>query len=339
MDNHTLGGGLKPGDHAPIAPADSAILRSGLKLIHLRLLVMIDDLGQVSQAANALNMTQPSASRMLTEMEAIMKCPLCRRASRGVVLTQFGTALARRGRKILLELREADREISQLKLGNGGTVHLGTVTAPAMSLVVPSVTLATQRFPGIEINIAIETSNILIRDLASANFDFVLGRIPDDVHPEPFNVHEIAIETACFAVRDSHPLLKQAAVTLEDMTPFDWVLQPSGTLLRRAVEIRFSQKKIPLPRNIITTPSTVVGVALLRQSDCIMPLSQEMANFVVDQKGEIGGIALLPIDFELSVRPYALITVKDRMLTPSAQMLYDLILGESEKLISSSAQL
>lgn len=321
-----------------ISTPDSAILRSGLKLIHLRLLVMIEDLGQVSLAADALNMTQPSASRMLTEMEAIMKCSLCRRASRGVVLTQFGKALARRGRKILLELREADREISQLKLGNGGTVHLGAVTAPAMSLVAPAVNLAMQKFPGIEINIEIETSNVLIRDLITANYDFILGRIPDDTHPDQFNVHEIGTEKACFAVRNTHPLLSKDAVTINDMVDYDWVFQPPGTLLRRAVEDVFLQKKTRLPRNTINTPSTVLGIALLQLSDCIMPVSQELADFIVGQSSEIGQIALLPIDFNLSVRPYSLITMKDRILTPSAQLLYDLVLSQSTKDLSSQAQ-
>lgn len=316
----------------------SAILRSGLKLIHLRLLVMIEDYGQVSQAADALNMTQPSASRMLGEMEAILKCPLCRRASRGVVLTQFGKALAQRGRKILLELREADREISQLKLGSGGTVHIGAVTAPAMSLVVPAIHVATNRFPGIEINIDIETSNVLIRDLISATYDFVIGRLSEDVDPQLFDVHEICTEKACFAVRKDHPLLLNDSVSIHDMVEFDWIFQPSGTLMRRSVEAMFAQKKARLPSNIINTPSTILGIALLRQNNCIMPLSQELADFVVDQSGKLGEIALLPINFEVSVRPYSLITMKDRTLTPSAQLLYDLVAFESRKYQTSPAQ-
>ena len=94
---------------------DNPLLRAGLKMSHLRMLVTIEEHGQVSAAAAALNMTQPAASRMLSEMEAIVKSPLCQRASRGVVLTQFGEALAKRAKKILLELREASRELAQMK--------------------------------------------------------------------------------------------------------------------------------------------------------------------------------------------------------------------------------
>ncbi len=68
-----------------------------------------------------------------------MKTPLYERVARGVVLTTFGQALARRARKIMLELREAGREIAELKTGKGGAVFIGAVTAPAMSLVVPAI--------------------------------------------------------------------------------------------------------------------------------------------------------------------------------------------------------
>ena len=53
----------------------------------------------------------PAASRMLSEMESITKTSLYERVARGVVLTTFGAALARRARKILLELREASRDL------------------------------------------------------------------------------------------------------------------------------------------------------------------------------------------------------------------------------------
>ena len=103
----------------PERPADDqlglGLLRSGLKLNHLRMIVAIDQHKQVSAAAAALSISQPAASRMLTEMESIIKVPLCERVSRGVELTQFGRAFARRARTILLELDEVDREIAALK--------------------------------------------------------------------------------------------------------------------------------------------------------------------------------------------------------------------------------
>ena len=50
---------------------------------------------------------------MLHEIESILKAPLCDRVAKGMVMTRFGEAMARRARTILLEIREADREITE----------------------------------------------------------------------------------------------------------------------------------------------------------------------------------------------------------------------------------
>ena len=50
---------------------------------HLRLIAALDETGVVSAAAQALNMSQPAASRMIGEMEALLEAPLCERLARG----------------------------------------------------------------------------------------------------------------------------------------------------------------------------------------------------------------------------------------------------------------
>lgn len=310
---------------------DNPLLRAGLKMTHLRMLVMVEEHGQVSAAAAALNMTQPAASRVLSEMEAIVKSPLCQRASRGVVLTKFGEALARRAKKILLELREASRELAQMKSGSGGSVYIGAVTAPAISMVVPALRKAMDIYPGIEISVQVETSNILARELLAARHDFVIGRIPDDLDPALFNAHEIGIERACLLVGKNHPLLNAPPARLEDICDYDWVFQPPGTLLRRTIEDAFLAQGVSLPRNIINTPSTVLTLAIVSTTHAIAPLALEMAEFLSGQHSPMGDIRILPTEFELSVKPFSLLTVKDRVLPPSAQLLYDLVLEESRK--------
>ncbi|MGO4840916.1 LysR family transcriptional regulator, partial [Rhizobiaceae sp. 2RAB30] len=81
-----------------------SLLRSGLKLGHMRMIVALDDHARVSAAAQVLNISQPAASRMIAEMEAILDVRLCDRLPRGVALTSYGKALARRARAILLEM-------------------------------------------------------------------------------------------------------------------------------------------------------------------------------------------------------------------------------------------
>ena len=311
---------------------DDTLLKAGLKLNHLRMIVTIEDLGQISAAAESMNMSQPAASRMLSEMESIVKSPLYERVARGVVLTSFGLALAKRARKILLELREAGRELGALRTGKGGSVFLGAVTAPAISLVVPAIQRVTRTYPGIEINIEVENSNVLARELLAARHDFIISRIPDDLDPRLFMAHEIGVEKACLVVRNGHPLLEKGIASLQDLAAYDWVFQPPGTLLRRKVEDIFLTAGVPLPENVVNTSSLLLTLAVVCKTDAIAPIALDMAQFICGQTSKAGESSILPIDFDIDVRPYSLITARERAMPPSARLLHDMILEESRNL-------
>jgi DNA-binding transcriptional LysR family regulator len=141
----------KPSETIPFSGEDNSdedqLARTGIRIPHLKLMVSLDDYGQISAAASVLNMSQPAASRMLSDMETILEAPLYERLPRGIALTPYGKAFARRSRTILLELREASREISDLKNGTGGSVFLGAVTAPAVQIVIPAIRQVRERFP------------------------------------------------------------------------------------------------------------------------------------------------------------------------------------------------
>lgn len=311
---------------------DDTLLKAGLKLNHLRMIVTIEDHGQISAAAESMNMSQPAASRMLSEMESIVKSPLYERVARGVVLTPFGLALAKRARKILLELREAGRELGALRTGKGGSVFLGAVTAPAISLVVPAIQRVTRTYPGIEINIEVENSNVLARELLAARHDFIISRIPDDLDPRLFTAHEIGVEKACLVVRNGHPLLEKGVAGLHDLAGYDWVFQPPGTLLRRKVEDIFLAAGVPLPENVVNTSSLLLTLAVVCKTDAIAPIALDMAQFICGQTSQAGESSILPIDFDIDVRPYSLITARERAMPPSARLLHDMILEESRHL-------
>lgn len=308
--------------------SETGIFRSGLKISHLRLVLAIETHRQISAAAEALNVSQPAASRMLGEIEAILQTPLCQRVARGVELTQYGKALARRARTIFLELREAEREISELKTGAGGSVSLGSVTGPALKLAVPAIRQVSTAYPGIEINIQVENSNVLTRELLAAKHDFVVGRIPDDGNPRLFNFVEIGLETVCLIVRQGHPLLEREIVHPADLEGFDWVFQPQGTLLRRAVEDSFLSSGVPLPTTVINTTSIILTLSIVRNTNAIAPIALDVADLVAGPGKPIGEIAVLPTSFDIRIRPYGIVTALGRELPPSARLLHDLILRQ-----------
>lgn len=319
----------------PTNPIDATadedqLARTGIRIPHLKLIVSLDDYGQISAAASVLNMSQPAASRMLSDMETILDAPLCERLPRGISLTPHGKALARRSRTILLELREASREITDLKNGTGGSVHLGAVTAPAVQIVIPVIRQVREQFPRIKINVQVETSNMLAKDLLASRHDFIIARIPDDLNPRQFSSREIGIEKACLIVRRDHPLAAREHVALEELNAFEWVFQPDGSLLNRTVEKLFLSRSVPLPERIVNTSSMLMTMMMVQESNAVSPIALEVAKRFAGQKGD-GPLAILNLGFDINVQPFSLITVRGRQLSPAAMTLYEHIVGEVER--------
>lgn len=302
--------------------------RSGLKFAHMRMIAALERHGSVSAAANMLNISQPAASRMIAEMETILDAQLLERLPRGIQLTEYGQALARRARAILVELNEVDREIADLRSGRGGTVFLGSVTAPAVDLAVPAIHEIRERYPRLQINVQVEASNVLARELLASRHDFIIARIPDDLNPRLFDSRVIGIEKACLIVRRGHPLLTGEKVPLTRTTEFDWVLQPAGSLLRRTIEQHFIRHDVGVPERVLSTSSLLLTLVMVAQSDAIAAISVEVARFIRAKKGLAGAVEMLPLDFDIEVQPYSLITVRNRTLSPAARLLYDGILNK-----------
>jgi DNA-binding transcriptional LysR family regulator len=265
---------------------------------------------------------------MIAEMEGILSVKLCERLSRGIRLTAYGEALARRARAMLLELREVDREISDLKSGKGGTVFLGAVTAPAIDLAVPAIRHIRKDYPRIEISVQVDTSGVLARELLASRHDFIIARIPDDLNPRLFESRVIGIEKACLVVRRGHPLATGEPVGLEQLLDYDWVFQPAGSLLRRTIDTIFLSHNVRLPDRVLNTTSLLLTLVMVAQSDAIAPVAVEMAKFVKGEDGLGGSLEVLPIAFDIDVQPYSLIMARNRALSPAAKLLYDHILQE-----------
>jgi hypothetical protein len=73
---------------------------------------------------------------------------------------------------------------------------------------------------------------------------------------------------------------------------------------------------------MLNTTSLLLTLVMVAQSDAIAPVSVQVAKFIQSDAGLAGAIEILPIDFEIVVQPYSLITAKNRTLSPSALLLY-----------------
>ncbi|WP_207477035.1 LysR family transcriptional regulator [Arenibaculum pallidiluteum] len=299
------------------APAER-LLRTRLKLRHLNLIVALDDHRKLQRAAEEMNLSQPAASKMLGEIEKIVGVPLFERLARGVEPTPYGEALIRRTRTMLSELGQAGEEIAALSAGQGGTVAIGTVMAPAVDAVVESVRAVRRRMPRLQVSVDIETSDVLVERLLASRLDFAIARIPAGLDPAPLEYREIGPEQACLMVRAEHPLAARSRVSAQDLADQEWVLQPRGSLLRRSLEAMLRRHGLPAPTRVLNTGSILMTLVMAAKTDAIAPLAIPVAELFL----KAGAFRILQLDEPLSVEPFGLVTVRGRPLSPPAQVMY-----------------
>ncbi len=311
----------------PPSPPREFAAATRLKVAHLRLVAAIEEMGSVSAASQAVDLSQPAASRMIAEIEALLKAEVCERLARGVRLTPLGQALARHARSIMLGLEKAEREFEELRAGRLGVVSLGAITAPAFDIAAPALGDIRARAPGVELDVRLDNSTVLARELLASRLDLILARVPDEFDRRDFETEMIGVEEALAVVSRGHPLLARAPVSLADLADlvdYEWVMQPRGSPIRRAVDDLFVAAGFEPPRCLVTTTSITFSLMMAARSDVIAVVAQGAAKFAADGPAA-SGLAILPTDFAVTVQPYSLITVRDRPLSPAARVVYEVI--------------
>lgn len=315
------------------------LVSRGIKLKQLALLLAVQDTGQMSRAAAILNMTQPAASRMMADLEALLAAGLTQRHPRGITLTPAGERLAERSRHLLRNLDIAGREVRDIDQGRVGTVHLGSVSGPSLDLVLPLVRGLRESEPDLGINITVDSSDRLVAELLSGRLDFYIGRVPENLDPTSFDVIPIGPEPLAMIVREAHALVMTPPESLADCLAYDWVMQPSGGLLRTTIEQYVLARGLSLPPRIIGTSSLMLTLAFVTRSDAIGMMSTAAAAFFAGADGIKAPIRVLAIAPDLAVSPYGIVTLKDRAPTPAAKVILERLALELARPVSVEPRL
>ena len=301
--------------------ASDSLLRKGLKISHLRLLSALAETGPLTQAAAAIGISQPAASRLVAEVERIIGHPVHERSGRGIEMTVLGRALAGRAQRIRIELDDAARDMAEIAAGGVGHVRVGTVTGAALDRVLPALQIERQHHPNVSFEVVVAASDALCEQVLAGRLDFALGRMPDGSQGGDLAYAGLDSEPVDLIVRQGHPLMQASG--LAEVLRFDWVMPGAESLLTRTVLARLQSLGLPRPALRIATASFMLTLALLQRSDAVAAVSRSIARQFAATPGM--GLAILPLDLGIVVEPYGMISRQSVSLTPAAQRLADLV--------------
>jgi len=189
----------------------------------LRVLVEVAKHGSFSAAAAELGYTQPAVSRQIATLEAEVGTVLVRRVPAGAVLTDAGRLLVARSETILARLADAETELRALVGLEGGTLRLATFASAAASVVPIAVARFRERYPGIELSIAMADPDESVPRLRAGEFDLALSH-DGTLEPSGIELIHLFEDPMYVAMPATHRLCRARSLTLSDFADEPWML-------------------------------------------------------------------------------------------------------------------
>jgi DNA-binding transcriptional LysR family regulator len=104
---------------------------------------------------------------------------------------------------------------------------------------------------------------------------------------------------------------------LADVADAGWIVPPAGSVLRHRFELMFQQVGQRAPVNLIETGALLFTSKMLQKSDMLSVLATDVARYYE----AYGLIAVLPIDLPCQMEAFGIITRRDRLLSPAAEVM------------------
>lgn len=145
---------------------------------HLRYFITIVNEGNISNAAKALNMSQPPLSTQIRLLEEELGCALFDRNTRHIQLTGAGEILYERAKAILELLSDTRTELNDYKKGLSGTIRIGIVSSVGSTAFTRWIMDFHNQYPDIRYALTEGNTYDLVGRTRSSQIDLALVRTP-----------------------------------------------------------------------------------------------------------------------------------------------------------------
>jgi len=129
------------------------------------------------------------------------------------------------------------------------------------------------------------------------------------------NFEPLSDEPHCIFARAGHPLEGRGDLTLADLADAGWILPAQGSILRDRLTALFLSAGLDLPEQTIETTSLPMITHLLALSDMVVALPREVVRTHVEHRL----LVALPMQLELRLDPYGIVTRRHHPLSPGGQ--------------------
>lgn len=264
--------------------------------MHLRILkrfLAVVELGSINKASAHLNVSQPSLSKDIKELEEELGGALFTRTARGVSLTQFGQTIFLRAKLVDAEFRKLQSDAQALRDVSIGEVNVGVVPGFLQSQVLPTATLnLTRGARSLTVNYRFGTRSSLLQPLLHGDLDFVIVGIEDDEFADELVSEPLVLDRNALVVRSNHPILETFGTIGNHLADYPWLVLSECIQLEKMLRQSLRKQGAQFSKSVIRTDSFHFFRTTLIASDCIGLTRYDAARL----EKESGNVIELPLD-------------------------------------------
>ena len=296
-----------------------------LKLQDLHVLTTVVQAGTMGKAAQRLNTTQPNISRSIAELEHALGVRLLDRHRQGIAPTEYGRALLDCGVAVFDCLRQGVKKIEFLADPAAGEVRIGSSTFVAENFVFAVIKRLTKRYPRIVFHlVTADETDTLHRELNERNVDLLIARRAGLFADESLDFEMLYDSSFVVVAGARSPWVRRRRITLAELVNESWVLPPPDAPGRHPAwssavypEI-FRASGLNYPRATVFAAPPGVRLNFVATGRFLTMVT----THVLGLSGR-SGIKVVPVKLQYTSAPIGIVTLKNRTLSPAAQLFLD----------------
>ena len=211
------------------------------------------------------------------------------------------------------------KHIEYLADPTAGELRIGCAVPIGTGFAAVLVEELSRRHPGIVFDVLAAEPALTYRALEERKVDLVIVRIFHPIAEEHMHAEVLYDEQDVVAAGAQNPWVRRRKVALADLMNEAWTLPPPDSLNGELIVEAFRAHRLDLPRATLITTSVPVRNALLASGRFLSIVPGSVFRFPASNPG----LKRLPIDLPTTRTPVAVITLKNRTLSPVAQVFID----------------
>ncbi|MGH6861044.1 MAG: LysR family transcriptional regulator [Phyllobacterium sp.] len=292
----------------------------------IRCLLAIAKSTSFSQAARSVGISTASLHRAAREIEATLQRPLYQATKYGLVLSPIGMELARKLGLAIREIEAVDDDIRYLEGVESGRIAIGTLPMSGAYLIGAAIADLTRQFPEARVSVTNSPYNILLNSLRTGAVDVIFGVLRKPEWAVDLEEEALFSDPYCIVSRAGHPLASRSAISISDLTDYDWIVPGEGSPRRRQYEAVFDGAE-RRPRVGIETSSLSTIRSILMYSDRLTLVNRHE----VETEERLKLLSVLNWTLNLPPMRKGITTRSDWLPTPIQSRFLNLLRGHARR--------